>query len=46
MKSEAIYYTYIYLFFFADVGISKTSIFPHVAELSIPVLTGSESMKT
>ena len=38
---------YMYIsFFLADVGVSKTSIFPHVAELSIPVLTGSESLKT
>ena len=33
-------------FVLADVGVSKTSIFPHVAELSIPVLTGSDSLKT
>ena len=33
-------------FFFADIGVSKTPIFPHVAELSIPVLTGSDSLKT
>ena len=32
--------------FFVDVSVSKTSIFPHVAELSIPVLTGSDSLKT
>ena len=37
---------YIYIsFLFADVGVSKTSIFPHVSELSIPVLTGSDSLK-
>ena len=35
-----------YIFFLADIGVSKTSIFPHVAELSIPVLTGSDSLKT
>ena len=31
-----------HIFFLADIGVSKTSIFPHVAELSIPVLTGSD----
>ena len=41
-----ILYIYISFSFFADVGVSKTSIFPHVAELSIPVLTGSDSLKT
>ena len=35
-----------YIFFLADIGVSKTSIFPHVAELSIPVVTGSDSLKT
>ena len=36
---------YVLKSFFADVSVSKTSIFPHFAELSILVLTASDSLK-